>query len=418
MAAHFHAVLVFQARFQHVKLQYAHHAGDDAFHAEARLAEDLHGAFLRQLVHALDELLAFQRVDLRDSREMLRRERGDGRELHVFALAHRVADAEDAGVEQAHDVAGERLVDGGAVVGHERRARGQLQLLAALHVERLHAALELARADAHERDAVAVILVHVRLDFEHEAREFLALRVDFLAAQGVKVGARRGGQVQELLQERLHAEVRERRAEEHRRQLARQHGVKVELVGGAVEQLDVVHQVAVVFLADQLVKRGVAQFGLDLGNLFRRVAAAFAVEGDDVARLAVEHAAERAAVADGPVHGVRADAEHRLDLFHKLERIAAFAVHLVHEREDGDMAQCAHLEQLLRLGLDALCAVDDHDGGVGGHERAVRVLRKVLVAGGVKDVDAAAVVLELQHGRRDGDAAFLLDVHPVGHGVL
>ena len=134
--------------------------------------------FLRQLVHALDELLAFQRVDLRDSREMLRRERGDGRELHMFSLAHRVADAEDAGIEQAHDVAGVRLVHRCTVVGHERRARCQLQLLAALHVERLHAALELARADAHERDAVAVVLVHVRLDLEHEACEFLTLRVN------------------------------------------------------------------------------------------------------------------------------------------------------------------------------------------------------------------------------------------------
>ena len=170
--------------------------------------------------------------------------------------------------------------------------------------------------------------------------------------------------------------------------------------------------------ADELVKGCVAQLGLDLGDLLGGVAAALAVEGDDVARLAVEHASERAAVADGPVHGVGADAEHRFDLLHELERVAALAVHLVHEREDGDVAQRANLEQLLRLRLDALGGVDDHDGGVGGHERAVRVLGKVLVTGGIKDVDTAAIMLELQHGGGDGDAALLLDVHPVGDGVL
>ena len=35
------------------------------------------------------------------------------------------------------------------------------------------------------------------------------------------------------------------------------------------------------------------------------------------------------------------------------------------------------------------------------------------MAGGVKDVDAAAVVLELQHGGGDGDASLLFDLHPV-----
>ena len=123
LATHFHAVFVLQARFKHVELQHANDAADDAFHAEAGLAEDLHGAFLSQLMHALHELLALERVHLRDAREMLRRERGDGRELHVLSLAHRVADAEDAGVEQAHDVAGVGLVNRCAVVGHERGAR-------------------------------------------------------------------------------------------------------------------------------------------------------------------------------------------------------------------------------------------------------------------------------------------------------
>ena len=37
--------------------------------------------------------------------------------------------------------------------------------------------------------------------------------------------------------------------------------------------------------------------------------------------------------------------------------------------------------------------------------------------GGVEDVDAIAVVVELEDGRGDGDAALLFDLHPVGDGV-
>lgn len=62
-------------------------------------------------------------------------------------------------------------------------------------MESLHATLEFARANAHERDAVAVIFVHVRLDFEHEAAEIVALRVDLLAGKrvGIRQRTRRPG---------------------------------------------------------------------------------------------------------------------------------------------------------------------------------------------------------------------------------
>ena len=96
-----------------------------------------------------------------------------------------------------------------------------------------------------------------------------------------------------------------------------------------------------------------------------------------------------------------------------IDQVARVAIEFVHEGEDGDVAQRAHLEELPGLGLDALRAVDDHDGSVGGHERAIGVLGEVLVAGGVEDVDAVAVVRELQHRRGHADAALLLDVHPV-----
>jgi hypothetical protein len=95
----------------------------------------------------------------------------DALEAHVVAGGQRVADAEHARVVEADDVAGEGLLDGGALAGHERGGVLEPQHLAQAHVARLHALDEAAGADAQERDAVAVHAVHVRLDLEDEARE-------------------------------------------------------------------------------------------------------------------------------------------------------------------------------------------------------------------------------------------------------
>ena len=71
------------------------------------------------------------------------------------------------------------------------------------------------RADAHERDAVAVRGVHVGLHLEHERRE---RRVE-VAGLAVHVVARRRRrrEVDDGVEQQAHAEVGERRAEEHRR---------------------------------------------------------------------------------------------------------------------------------------------------------------------------------------------------------
>jgi hypothetical protein len=100
----------------------------------------------------------------------------------------------------------------------------------------------------------------------------------------------------------------------------------------------------------------------------------------------------------------------------EVEGVAALAVHLVDEGDDGDVAQPAHLEQFSRARLDAARGVDDHDGGIDGRERAVGVLGEVLVAGRVEEVEDAVGVFEGHDGGHDRDAALLLDAHPVGAG--
>jgi len=350
---------------------------------------------------------------------VLRGEGGDARELDLlFAGAQGIADGEDARVKQADDVAGVGLVHDGAILRHQLGAGGQLDVLALLHMVGLHAALELARADAHKGNTVAVGLVHVGLNFKDESGELVPAGVHRLAGQAVHAGQRGRGEPQEVFKEGLHAEVGQCRAEEHRAQLTAQHLVQIKLLGSAVQQFDLVHQLLVQIGGQQLVQCGVAQLGLGLADLLHAVGAAIAGKSQHLACVAVEHALELLAAADGPVHGVGLDAQNFLDVLHQLKGVAGFAVHLVDEGKNGDMAQGAHLEQLDGLRLNALCGVDDHDGRVCRHQGAVGILREVLMAGGVQNVHALTGVVELQHRRGDRDTTLLFNVHPVGHGVL
>ena len=58
------------------------------------------------------------------------------------------------------------------------------------------------------------------------------------------------------------------------------------------------------------------------------------------------------------------------------------------------------LEVIFHLIEDTLSRVDDHNGAVRRHKRAIRVLREVLMSGGVEYVYAVAVVGELHDRRR------------------
>jgi len=188
------------------------------------------------------------------------------------------------------------------------------------------------------------------------------------------------------------------------------HGVQVK-VAACAEQLDLFGERIAAGLTDQVDERGIIELDFRDARLFgvTRIG-----EVQDAALIAVVHAGKLLAAADRPVDGIGVDAELALDLLAELERVARLAVHLIDKGKDGDVAQSTDLEELARLRLDALCAVDDHDGAVRGHQRAVGVLGEVLMSRRVENVDAVAAVLELHDRRRDRNAALLFDFHPVG----
>ena len=81
------------------------------------------------------------------------------------------------------------------------------------------------------------------------------------------------------MQKGLHTKVGKRRAKEGRAKLAAGHGVEVQLIARTVEQLDLVPKVAMVLFANELVELGIAQLGLDFGDLLGGVGVAIALKG-------------------------------------------------------------------------------------------------------------------------------------------
>ena len=164
-------------------------------------------------------------------------------------------------------------------------------------------------------------------------------------------------------------------------------------------------------LADELGNLGIVEVDF---QLVRPVLARYAREEQQLSGSAVVHALKFLARADRPVAGVGLNAELVLELIEQVERVARLAVHFVDERKNRNVAHRADLEEFSRLGLHAFRAVNHHDCRVRGHERAVRVLREVLVSRGIQNIDAVALILELHDGGRDRNAALLFDLHPVG----
>ena len=139
--------------------------------------------------------------------------------------------------------------------------------------------------------------------------------------------------------------------------------------------------------------------------------------GLEPARAELDHAPEAIAALGRPPDRGGIELQPAGDVVQQGHRVLGLAVQLVDEGDDRDVAQAADLEQLQRLRLDALGGVQHHDGAVGRRQGAVGVLREVLVARRVQQVEHLAVVLERHHRGADGDAALLLDLHPVRAGA-
>ena len=204
------------------------------------------------------------------------------------------------------------------------------------------------------------------------------------------------------------------RTPQHRRHMALQEGLTVKGRIAALDQFDGLGQgvlLARLEILGRLVQgQGCGVFGI-LGRTGDLAGIGLEAAGPDL-----DHAAQTIAALGRPPDRGGVQLQARGDLVQQGHRVLGLAVQLVDEGDDRDVAQAADLEQLQRLRLDALGGVQHHDGAVGGGQGAIGVFGEVLVARRVEQVEHLAVVLERHDRGADGDAALLLDLHPVGPG--
>ena len=119
----------------------------------------------------------------------------------------------------------------------------------------------------------------------------------------------------------------------------------------------------------------------------------------------------------GQVRGTHSICRVSLNIGEDLKGLQPFAVEFVDEGHDRRVAHTADFHQFAGLGFDPLSAVDDHEGAVDRCQDPVGVFGKVLMAGGVEEVDFEIPVVELHHRGVDGNSAFFFHCHPVAGGV-
>ncbi len=176
------------AALQHVELQRPDHP-DDGRRAVMR-DEDLHDALLGHLLQALAQLLRFHGVLQLHAAQDLRREARHAAKTRSSPSVRCRRCGSFRGWEcrrcRRH---GPRPPSCGPA---RRRTAAPTATSACRCAQlRLHAARQLAGADAHEGDAVAVVGVHVRLDLEDEARHLPSSAATMRLSSGLR--ARGGG---------------------------------------------------------------------------------------------------------------------------------------------------------------------------------------------------------------------------------
>ena len=197
-------------------------ASTGAWSPQVGVAQHLHHALLVELGDAPAELLVPGRCRARGRRRSARgRSSGCGGNSTGPVDLEGVADAHLGGVHEADDVAREGLLEGLALLAEDRWAYLVAKGLPVRPWVTTMPRSKLPGAHPQEGDAVAVRRVHVGLHLEHEARR-RGRRAVAGRALDVGPGPGDGHQVDDGVEQHAHAEVGERRAEEHRGGLAGQ----------------------------------------------------------------------------------------------------------------------------------------------------------------------------------------------------
>ena len=261
---------------------------------------------------------------------------------------------------------------------------------------------------------------------QRQRRVVLRLADDVFIVVGIDAVNRRHVErarqiINHRVEQRLHALVLERGAAQHGKKRAGDYGLTDELFDrGLVGHLalEVGCGCLIVELARSLNHLVAVFLGL-IEHVGRNVdVLVLGAEGFVVPHHALHaHQVDQAFVgllgADRQLDRHRLGAEARLDVFNAFEEVGADLVHLVGEDDARNLVLVALAPDRLGLRLDALVGVEHDDGAVEHAQRTLYLDGEVDVAGRVDDVEALFIPERGGRGRRNGDAALLLLLHPI-----
>src|SRR5215469_1919728 len=235
---------------------------------------------------------------------------------------------------------------------------------------------------------------------------------------------RRRQVVNDRIEQRLHAFVLERRSAKNREQLEFDDAATQRLaqfLGRDRLAFEELMQHLIVVFGDALYQLGMESFGFLpqlSGNLFDFVLGAhrFVAPVDRLHVDEIDYTLEIRFLTDGNLDGYGAGVKTFADGIDGMLKIGAHLIHLVNEADTRDPIFIGLPPYGLRLRLDAMHSVEYSAGAVQNAQGALHLGGEVYVAGCIDDVDADVAPEACGSGRRDGDTALLLLLHPVHRG--
>ena len=340
--------------------------------------------------------------------------------MQLLTLGQGITDFEDAIVGQSHDVACPCLVDGLLALGHKLGRRRETQRLVLTHMEVGLIAYELAGANLTEGDTRAVVGVDVGSNLEDETGKLRLFRIYHSLFRLCRTWRR--CYLDEAVEQFLYAEVIQSGTKEDRCQDAFAIAVNIEGVVDALNHFKVVTQMCSIIFSHLRIEVG----RTDIHTYLFRYALLIRSEEVELVFINIIDALELHTLVDRPREWAHLYLQLFFQFVEQVERITAFAVHLVDEDDNRSVSHAAHLHQLSRLGFYTLRRIDHDDGRVNCCKGAVGIFGKVLVTRGIEDVYLIHLASLVGRGsivkfhNRGGhrDTTLFLDIHPVGGGSL
>ena len=173
--------------------------------------KDLDYPFLGKIVERLAQLFGLSRILQLHPTQDFRRKVGQSGKADCVLLAQRVTDTQSAVVGNPNNVTRFRRVGDFAILCEKKDRRMHSDGLAQSRGGQLHPTFERAGNLPHEGNTVTMVGVHIRLDLEDEAGDFIARWRNLLFSSRLRARGRR--ELRNRVDQLLDPKILQRRSE-------------------------------------------------------------------------------------------------------------------------------------------------------------------------------------------------------------